>query len=135
MNWLTLYADGSSRGNPGPAGAGVVILDRHGKVIREISRFLGRATNNEAEYQALIIALENALELGAEKIQVRVDSELLARQMNGLYRVKSAKLKPLYDKARRLLISFKQVDIQHVGREINNRADMLANKASQASGG
>lgn len=132
MTWLTLYADGSSRGNPGPAGAGVVILDQKGKVIREISRSLGHATNNEAEYHAFIIALENALDLGADKIRVRVDSELLARQINGLYQVKSAKLKPLYDKARELLVSFEQVDIQHVGREMNNRADTLANQASQA---
>jgi ribonuclease HI len=132
MTWLTLYADGSSRGNPGPAGAGVVILDQKGKVIREISRSLGHATNNEAEYHAFIIALENALDLGADKIRVRVDSELLARQINGLYQVKSAKLKPLYDKARELLVSFEQVDIQHVGREMNNHADTLANLASQA---
>jgi ribonuclease HI len=135
MTRLTLYADGSSRGNPGPAGAGVVILDRNGKVVREISRFLGHATNNEAEYHAFIIALENARELEADAIQIRVDSELLARQVNGYYQVKSAKLKPLYKKAKELLVFFKQVDIQHVGRDLNNRADMLANQASQKRSG
>ena len=128
---LTLYADGSSRGNPGSAGAGVVIQDGDGKIIREISRYLGRATNNEAEYHAFIIALENARELGAEAVQVRVDSELLAKQMNGYYQVKSLKLRPLYHKAKELLGFFKEVEIRHVRRGLNERADMLANQASK----
>lgn len=126
---LVLFADGGSRGNPGPAGAGAVIYDDQGGELAALSKFLGRATNNVAEYQALLLGLEHAKLLGAGGLTVKLDSELLVRQINGQYRVKSPHLKPLYQKALALLRNFSPVTIIHVRREQNRRADELANRA------
>jgi ribonuclease HI len=126
---LVLFADGGSRGNPGPAGAGAILLDDQGTAVAELSRFLGRTTNNVAEYQGLIMGLEAASKEGASSLAVRLDSELLVKQLNGQYRVKAPNLKPLYQKAQGLLRGFKRVDIQHVRREYNKEADRLANLA------
>ncbi|MGD9125218.1 MAG: ribonuclease HI family protein [Desulfarculaceae bacterium] len=126
---LILHADGASRGNPGLAGAGAVLLDQTGRQVGSFKRFLGVATNNEAEYQALLLGLEGARKLGADRLKIRLDSQLLVRQLNGQYRVKSPGLKPLYEKALRLLRDFAEVDIIHVKRNLNTEADALANQA------
>jgi ribonuclease HI len=126
---LVLYADGGSRGNPGPAGAGAVLFDDKGETVEELSRFLGSATNNVAEYEGLIMGLEAALKRGASSLEVKLDSELLVKQINGQYRVKSPHLKPLFQKAKALLDRFDQVRVSHVRREFNKDADRLANQA------
>ncbi len=126
---LTLHADGGSRGNPGPAGAGAVLYDDQGREVAALARYLGSTTNNEAEYQALIMGLAEAQRLGAAQLTVKMDSELVVRQLSGQYRVKAPGLKPLYDQARRLLQGFGAVTILHVRRQFNQRADELANQA------
>ncbi|MBU4564316.1 MAG: ribonuclease HI family protein [Desulfarculus sp.] len=126
---LTLHSDGGSRGNPGPAGAGAVLYDDQGQEVAALSRYLGRTTNNEAEYQALLLGLNEAKRLGAARLTVKMDSELIVRQLEGKYRVKAPGLKPMYDQAKRLLQGFASVTILHVRREFNKRADELANQA------
>jgi len=126
---LILCTDGGSRGNPGPAGFGAVLLDDAGHVVRELSEFIGRATCNEAEYRALIAALQAARELGARDLLIRADSQLLVRQLGGQYKVKSRSLMPLALRARRLLEEFASWKAEHVPREMNSRADALANAA------
>ncbi len=126
---LILYTDGAARGNPGPAGAGVSLEDAQGEVLAEARRFLGKATNNQAEYEALILGLEHAKKLGADKIEVRADSELVIKQMLGEYRVRDAQLRVLYQRAQTLAGGFQAVDYVHVRREYNRRADRLANQA------
>jgi ribonuclease HI len=126
--WV-VYADGASRGNPGPAAYGAVVIDPEGLVKQELSKTLGVTTNNVAEYRGLIAGLEAALEVGADTVEVRLDSELLVRQMNRLYRVKNAGLKPLHDQAQRLQERFNRIEFKHVPRAQNKLADALANKA------
>jgi ribonuclease HI len=126
---LKIYIDGASRGNPGEAGAGVVICDENDQVIREFTRYLGETTNNVADYQGLLLSLENAFLLGAEEIEVFSDSELLTRQINGEYRVKNEKLKPLYQRVSDLIKNYKKFSLTHIPREKNKKADHLANKA------
>lgn len=126
---LTLHSDGGSRGNPGPAGAGAVLYDEQGQEVAALSRYLGRTTNNEAEYQALLMGLKRAQELGAQRLTVKMDSELIVRQLEGRYQVKAPGLKPMYAEAKRLLQGFASVTILHVRREFNKRADKLANQA------
>ena len=126
---LVLFTDGASRGNPGHSGAGVVIQDAEGRIIEEMSSYLGHGTNNEAEYRALILALSRASELGAAEVEVRTDSELVARQISGAYRVKHAGLKPLFEEVGILLARFRRRAVHHVRREQNARADKLANEA------
>jgi ribonuclease HI len=123
----TVHVDGAARGNPGPAGIGVVIEDADGKVLKEVGEPLGRTTNNVAEYTALIRGLEEARSLGCERIRVFTDSELMAHQINGKYSVKAAHLVPLYQRARALFAQFDQASIAHVRRELNKRADALSN--------
>lgn len=124
-----LRTDGGARGNPGPAGSGFVLEEAGGSVIRRGGRFLGVATNNQAEYDALIWGLETALSLGVRAIEVRADSELVVRQVNGHYRVKNAGLIPLHRRACDLLARFPQRTILHVRRAENAAADALANEA------
>lgn len=122
--------DGASRGNPGPAGIGVLIRGEGGEVLKEISKYLGEEkTNNEAEYSALIRALEASRDLEADEVNVLSDSQLLVRQMEGRYNVDSENLKDLYVKARNLESKFKEVNHRHVSREENSAADELANLA------
>lgn len=128
----TLYADGGARGNPGPAALGAVLVDQNGAVVREISQYLGVTTNNVAEWSGLIAGLEAALELGVQDLTVRLDSELVVRQVNGIYRVKHPNLQPLYAKAQRLLRRFERVDVAHVRRKENALADALVNRALDA---
>jgi ribonuclease HI len=125
--WL-LMVDGAARGNPGDAGCGAVILDSNGAVVKELSRYLGHATNNVAEYEGLLMGLEALLRLGKKRIRVQSDSQLLVRQLNGEYRVKDEKLKALFQKAMSLLRQFEAYRIVHVPRELNKLADRLANK-------
>jgi ribonuclease HI len=131
---VCVYIDGGSRGNPGPAAAGVVVRDAdNSRTLFEAGYILGRTTNNQAEYQGLIRALEDAARLGANELDIRSDSELLVRQLKGEYRVKSVDLKPLYERAVKLLDGFKAWRIKHVPREHNRRADELANRAMDAA--
>ena len=126
---ITLQFDGGSRGNPGPAGIGVVLRAEDRTPLVTLGRFIGRTTNNVAEYQALITAMEEALKLGAKNILIRGDSELVIKQMKGEYRVKHPDMKPLYDQAQTLLAQFDQAKIEHNLRGKNALADKLANLA------
>lgn len=129
MKSMVVYTDGVARGNPGPAAIGVIIRDSQGKLIASISQSIGLTTNNQAEYRAIIAALEKALNLGANQVDIRSDSELVVRQINGRYRVKKASLKPLYQEVRQLLDQLESFNIRHVPREQNYEADRLANNA------
>lgn len=126
---LVIHVDGGSRGNPGPAGAGVVICDENGARLHEGAYFLGTQTNNSAEYQALIRGLQRAEKLAARPIHIRSDSELLVRQLIGEYRVKNQALAALFTQVQMLLLRFGGWQIRHVPREQNQRADELANLA------
>ena len=124
----SVHIDGAARGNPGPAAYGVVIATPGQPVIEE-AEVLGHATNNVAEYTALVRALERCRDLGLKKLRIHSDSELLVKQMNGIYKVKNADLKALFDEAKELLRAFATVTIIHVRRELNKRADELGNLA------
>ena len=127
METWKAYVDGAARGNPGPAGIGVLIEDAEGNVLKEIGEPLGRTTNNVAEYSAMIRALEEARALGCDRIALFTDSELMAHQLNGRYAVKAAHLLPLFQRARHLLSLFPTATVTHVRREHNKRADALSN--------
>jgi len=125
---LTIYTDGASRNNPGESGAGVYIL-RDGEPFEQIARYLGMTTNNIAEYSAAIIGLEHAVKVGARKVKLFADSELMVKQINGLYKVKNEGLKPLHTKVKGLIARIGSVAVQYIPREQNKEADALANKA------
>jgi ribonuclease HI len=124
----TLFADGGSRGNPGPAASAAVLLDPTGELLEEIGAYLGVATNNVAEWTALIIGLEAAAKRGIGRLAVRLDSELVVKQLRGEYRVKHEGLQPLHRRATQLLRAFVEVDIRHVPRKQNALADRLVNR-------
>ncbi len=126
---MRIRVDGGSRGNPGPSAIGVVLEDADGHVLETVGQTIGVATNNVAEYRALLTGLELAEGAGAREVEVLSDSELLARQMSGEYRVKNEGLKPLHARARALVEGFDRVSIRHVSREENTRADELVNQA------
>ena len=126
---VVIHTDGASRGNPGPAAIGATIKDRQGKIITSISQRIGRTTNNQAEYRAIIAALENAISLGVSQVDMRSDSELVVRQINGQYRVKNVSLKPLYQQVKQLQSQFESFTITHIPRQQNVEADILANLA------
>jgi ribonuclease HI len=126
---LKIQIDGASRGNPGPAGAGVVLSDSRGKKLKEMAVYLGESTNNVAETCALILGLQEALRLGSRRVSVLTDSQLLQRQVTGLYRVKDERLRLLHALIRPLAESFDRFEIRHVPREENRAADRLANQA------
>jgi ribonuclease HI len=127
--------DGASRGNPGPAAYGVVIRDARGETVAKLKKYIGRFTNNVAEYYGLIAAMDYAHSHGFHAIRVESDSELLVKQMRGLYKVKSADLQPLYERAHKMSAGFDAFGIEHVYREQNREADALANEALDASEG
>lgn len=127
--WVVAYTDGGSRGNPGPSGYGVVILGEDGKVLGELSEFLGMRTNNVAEYSGLLAALEFALAHGHPRLRVVSDSELMVKQIRGQYRVQSPDLRPLYEEAKRNIGRLEAFQIEHVLRGKNKKADELANQA------
>ncbi len=131
---ITIEFDGGSRGNPGPAGVGVVLRAADGTPLVTLGRFIGRATNNSAEYRALILGLQKAKELGATRLLVRGDSELIIRQMKGEYRVKHPELRELYEQAQLLLHDFEQASFEHRLRHHNSLADRLANLAMDRKG-
>ena len=127
---VAVYIDGASRGNPGPAGVGVAFVDGKGKVIHTLHKYLGETTNNVAEYLALVYALHEAQRHGCQRLTtIRTDSELLARQINGQYKVRDHTLRLFHDLARHAMQGFQQLRIEHVGREQNREADRLAGKA------
>jgi ribonuclease HI len=126
---LQIYADGGARGNPGPAGVGVVLLDENGKKIEEISKYIGNATNNVAEYMAVIYGLLEAMLMNAKNVVLNVDSELVARQLRGEYKVKNQDLKKFVGIALNLFRGFDKVEVREIPREKNKEADILVNKA------
>ena len=126
---IVAYCDGGSRGNPGPAGYGVHIEDANGAAIGELSEFVGRKTNNFAEYSGLLAALQFAQDHGYRRLKVVSDSELMVKQIKGQYRVNSPELRPLYEEAKRRVGQLDSFQIQHVLREKNRHADRLANEA------
>jgi ribonuclease HI len=132
---FTINIDGASRGNPGPAGIGVVIRDAKGRVVKKLSLSIGNATNNIAEYTAMIYALKEALTLGASSLDIFTDSQLVARQIEGVYKIKDKTLKPLFAQAQSLIKKHKKVTVAHVAREENKEADTLAKKAVRENPG
>jgi ribonuclease HI len=124
-----IYIDGASHGNPGPAGVGVVFVDKNAKPILKFARSIGETTNNVAEYLALIYALQEALQHGYSAVAVKTDSELLARQVNGQYKVRNAQLRLFHDLAVHLMRGFSQCTIEHIPRAQNTLADRLAGDA------
>jgi ribonuclease HI/probable phosphoglycerate mutase len=123
-----LFTDGASRGNPGQAGAGATLLDSSGQEISGRSLYLGQCTNNVAEYRALILGLETAIEFGCSQLAIFLDSQLIVRQLQGQYKVKHPDLKPLFAEVKSLLKGINKWKIAHVPREQNKRADELANR-------
>ena len=126
---LRIFADGGSRGNPGPAAVGAVLLDEKGRKVGEVSRYIGGATNNIAEYLAVVYALQEAVFLKARKVELNLDSQLVARQLKGEYRVKDQDILKFFDLALNLFKGFDKVEIREVPREENKEADVLVNKA------
>lgn len=132
MKKFIIHSDGGSRNNPGEAAIGVVIADEQGQTIETISRRLGIATNNQAEYAGVIAGLERAKELGAEEVECVLDSELVVKQLNREYKVKHKDLAPLFLRMYNLSLQFKKVTYRHVRREENKEADRLVNEALDA---
>lgn len=128
----TLFADGGSRGNPGPAASGAVLFDEHGEVVETIGTYLGVATNNVAEWTALLEGLKAALARGIDEIAIRMDSELVVKQLSGAYRVKHPGLIPLHAEAKTLLRKFAHVEVRHVPRKANAAADAVVNEVLDA---
>lgn len=128
-DWIFAHCDGGARGNPGPSGFGAVVVDGSGSVIAELSEFLGIQTNNFAEYSGLLAVLDYALKHGHRKLKVVSDSELMVKQIQGKYQVKSPGLRPLYDEAKRRIARLDGFEISHALRHKNKDADRLANEA------
>jgi ribonuclease HI len=129
QHYLVAHSDGGARGNPGPAGYGIVVQDESGRKVAALSEYLGHQTNNFAEYQGLIAALEYALQRGPKALKVISDSELLVRQIKGIYKVKNATLQDLHGRAKQLIAQLDWFSIGHALREHNQEADRLANEA------
>lgn len=130
---LKVYADGGSRGNPGPSASGYVLLDMSDKIILKNGLYLGNTTNNQAEYHALRLGLEKALELNAEHVHVFMDSLLVINQMKGLYKIKNRELLPVYQAIKSTVARFQHVDFTHVPRELNKLADGMVNEVLDAT--
>lgn len=126
---LIIHIDGASKGNPGPSGAGAVINDTEGRLLIQLSSYIGRATNNQAEYRALIMALDYVTTFKPVHVAVRTDSQLVAEHIKGNYKVRNRRLMPLYQEAMRLLSSFQTYSIEYIPRYLNTEADALANDA------
>ncbi|HVP69014.1 MAG TPA: ribonuclease HI family protein [Anaeromyxobacteraceae bacterium] len=124
-----LYTDGAARGNPGPAGAGAVIINENGHVVAKVGKYLGETTNNVAEYTGMILGLRRAKAMGLRSLDVFADSELVVKQLNGEYQVKAEHLLPLYEEARALLKGFSEIEIRYIPREENAQADEMSNRA------
>lgn len=128
MKQVEIYIDGASKGNPGPSGIGVIIC-KDGQAIKNISNYIGNATNNIAEYTALIFALQEALILKVESVKINTDSQLLHRQLNKVYKVRNPNILGLYNQVSHLILAFKEVLINHISRRDNRGADKLATQA------
>jgi ribonuclease HI len=128
-NRIRVYSDGAARGNPGLAGAGAVLVEPSGRVVERLGKFLGVQTNNYAEYMGLLLGLKRAKDLGVQEVEVFADSELMIRQLNGTYQVKSPSLRPLYEEVLELLNQFGRFKLVHVPREMNAMADEMSNRA------
>ncbi|NLL90017.1 MAG: ribonuclease HI family protein [Dehalococcoidales bacterium] len=126
---VIIHTDGASRGNPGQAAIGITIKDEKGNLLKSVSRAIGITTNNQAEYMAIIVALEQAIRLGAKHVELNSDSELVVFQLTGRYRVKKDTLKPLFQKVKELSARFESFKVKNIPREQNSEADALANKA------
>ncbi len=124
-----LFTDGAARGNPGPAGAGAVIINANGHIVAKVGKYLGETTNNVAEYTGLILGLKRAKAMGLRELEVFADSELVVKQLNGEYQVKADHLRPLFEEARALLKGFPEIDIRYIPREQNTQADEMSNRA------
>ncbi len=124
-----LYTDGAARGNPGPAGAGAVIVNPGGHIVAKIGKFLGESTNNVAEYMGLILGLKRAKAMGIKELDVFSDSELLVKQLAGDYAVKAEHLRPLHEEAKALIGGFSTIQVRHIPREQNEQADAMSNRA------
>ena len=129
MPTYTLYCDGAARGNPGPASAGAVLKNEKGEIVEEVSEYLGETTNNQAEYQALLFGLKKAIKHKVKNLEIFLDSELVVKQLNKLYKVKHPALIPLFQEVTKLLQEIPNFKIQHIPREKNEEADLLANRA------
>jgi len=126
---LIIHTDGGSRGNPGHAGCGAVLKTPEGELVGEVSHYMGHATNNQAEYTAIVLALDKASELGAEELEFRLDSELAVKQLKREYKVRNKDLEKLYVMVYNRVLKFKKVTWHHIRREFNKEADKLANDA------
>jgi len=126
---VRVYSDGAARGNPGPSGAGAVLVDASGTVVDRLGKYLGIQTNNYAEYMGLLLGLKRARELGIREVEVFADSELMIRQLGGRYQVRSPSLRPLYEEALRVLNDFSRVKLVYVPRKMNAAADEMSNRA------
>lgn len=129
MGKVKIYIDGAARGNPGESGIGIIIKDEDGRVIRSLYKYIGQATNNIAEYTALVYALQEALILGLKDIEVYSDSELLVKQLNSEYKVKNSNLRAYYEQFLHLKTGFNRLEIKQIAREENKETDKLANQA------
>ncbi len=126
---LFIYTDGACRGNPGDGGIGVVIKDDEGNIVKRVSRYIGKTTNNQAEYTALLFALKSVKDYNPEYLKIHSDSELLVKQMGGTYSVKNVIIHKLFSKAKEMTNKFLTVEFEHIPREKNKEADLLANNA------
>jgi ribonuclease HI len=124
---LTIFTDGGARGNPGPAGCGAIIYNSKKEIVAKIGQYIGKNTNNQAEYRALIMGLERAKKIKAAEVRCYLDSELVVKQLNREYRVKDKDLEPLFIKVHNLTLNFKKVIFNHIRREKNKEADRLVN--------
>jgi ribonuclease HI len=131
---LTTYSDGGARGNPGPAGIGFVIYGEHSNILENVGMSIGTATNNQAEYKALLAALQAALKLGALEVDCYLDSELVVKQLQGKYKIKEEGLKPLASEVLKLTARFEKIQFHHIPREKNKLADKLLNQALDEAG-
>lgn len=134
MSKVILYTDGGARGNPGPAAIGVVVCDESGKELKRLGKVIGKTTNNQAEYTALIAGLDEAIILGADEVICHLDSELVVKQMQGLYKVREPGLQGLAPQVFRRIAKFKNAQFVHVPREKNKLADKLVNQALDKAG-
>jgi len=126
---INIFIDGASRGNPGPSGIGVVFYDEQNNVVKKLFKFIGNATNNVAEYSALVYAMQEALIDRYDEVRIKSDSELLTKQLSGEYKVKNDNLRPYYDLFQHISKGFSKIEVISIGRECNSLADKLANKA------
>lgn len=129
MKHIKLFTDGASKGNPGEAGIGICICDTQNNIIKEISKYIGRQTNNYAEYYALIEGLNACLKFKMMNVEAFLDSELVVKQLSGEYKVRNKNIKPLYEKVVKLKSKFKTISFKHINRSLNKEADRLANEA------